>query len=142
MRTDEKELIAEAKKALSKAYVPYSNFRVGSAALLDNGETLSAANQENASYPVCVCSEVALLSACSSVYPGVSIRKIAITTKSATNSSNTPKAPCGQCRQTLLEYEKRSGNDVEIILTGDTGPVYKVASVKDLLPLHFSASDL
>jgi cytidine deaminase len=142
MRTDEKELIAEAQKALSKAYVPYSNFRVGSAALLDNGETLSAANQENASYPVCVCSEVALLSACSSVYPGVSIRKIAITTKSATTTSDTPKAPCGQCRQTLLEFEKRSGNDIEIILTGDTGPVYKVASVKDLLPLHFSASDL
>ena len=142
LRTDETELIDEARKALSKSYAPYSNFRVGSAALLANGETLSAANQENASYPVCVCAEVALLSACSAVYPGVSISKIAITTLSATHSSDSPKAPCGQCRQALLEFENRSGGDIEIILAGDKGPIYKLASVRDLLPLHFSATDL
>jgi cytidine deaminase len=139
---DEQQLITEAAGAIDKAYAPYSNFKVGSAALLANGATLSAANQENASYPVCVCSEVALLSACSSVYPGVAIRKVAITTRSSAHSSDSPKAPCGQCRQTLLEFERRSGSDIEIIMTGTSGQVYKVASVRDLLPLHFSAVDL
>lgn len=142
LRVDEKELIDEARQALDKSYSPYSHFRVGGAALLANGATLSAANQENASYPICVCAEVALLSACSSVYPGVAISKIAITTRSSSQPSDSPKAPCGQCRQTLLEFEARGGSNIEIILAGDTGPIYKLASVKDLLPLHFSGSDL
>jgi cytidine deaminase len=145
MQDDEKQLIEEAKSAIGKAYAPYSGFKVGSAALLANGITLSAANQENASYPVCICSEVALLSTCSAMHPGVSIRKIAITTLSGTHtpdSPDSPKAPCGQCRQALLEFEVRSGSDIEIIMTGETGQVYKVTSVKDLLPLHFSATDL
>ncbi|MBS1624518.1 MAG: cytidine deaminase [Bacteroidetes bacterium] len=142
LRVDERELLEEARQALDKSHSPYSNFRVGSAALLSNGATLSAANQENASYPVCVCAEVALLSACSSVYPGLAISKIAITTRAAAHPSDSPKAPCGQCRQALLEFEARGGKNIEIILAGDTGPVYKLGSVKDLLPLHFSGSDL
>ena len=142
MQPDDRELIQEARQAIGKAYAPYSNFKVGSAALLANGQTLSATNQENASYPVCICSEVALLSACSSIYPGVSIRKIAVTTHSNQQTSDSPKAPCGQCRQALLEFENRSGNNIEIIMTGQSGQVYTVASVKDLLPLSFSAMDL
>lgn len=138
----EKDLIAEATKALDKSYSPYSGFKVGSAALLENGAMISGANQENASYPVCVCAEVVMLSACSAQHPGVAIRKVAITTHSGKGSSDSPKAPCGQCRQTLLEFEKRSNHDIEIIMHGENGQVYKVGSVKDLLPLYFSGADL
>ena len=136
------KLIQEASKALDKSYSPYSGFKVGSAALLQNGAVVSGANQENASYPVCVCAEVVMLSACSSQYPGVAISKVAITTRSGRVSSDSPKAPCGQCRQTLLEYEKRFNNNIEVIMCGENGQVYKAGSVKDLLPLYFSGADL
>ena len=136
------DLITAAEQALDKSYSPYSGFKVASAALLTNGAIVSGANQENASYPVCVCAEVVMLSACSAQYPGVAISKIAITTRSSKSSTDSPKAPCGQCRQTLLEYENRFKTNIEVIMCGQNGQVYKVSSVKDLLPLYFSGSDL
>jgi cytidine deaminase len=142
MQPADVDLIAEAKQALGKSYSPYSGFRVASAALLANGAIISGANQENASYPVCVCAEVVMLSACSAQYPGIAIQKIAITTHSDTSIGSSPKAPCGQCRQALLEYEKRFNTDMEVIMCGENGQIYTVASVKDLLPLYFSGADL
>jgi cytidine deaminase len=136
------DLIAEATKALDKSYSPYSGFKVASAALLQNGAVISGANQENASYPVCVCAEVVMLSACSAQHPGVAISKIAITTRSGKTGADSPKAPCGQCRQTLLEYENRFKSNIEVIMCGENGQVYKVGSVKELLPLYFSGADL
>ena len=135
-------LISVAKDALVKSYSPYSGYKVACAALLSNGAIVSAANQENASYPVCICAEIATLSACSSHYPGVAINKIAITTHNSKSSGGTPTAPCGQCRQALLEYEQRFKTNIEVIMSGENGQVYKVSSVKELLPLHFSGADL
>jgi cytidine deaminase len=142
MQQADANLIADAKKALDKSYSPYSGFKVASAALLQNGAVVSGANQENASYPVCVCAEVVMLGACSSQYPGVAINKIAITTRSGKAGADSPKAPCGQCRQALLEYEKRFNTNIEVIMCGENGQVYKVSSVKELLPLYFSGADL
>ena len=138
----EADLIKASIDALDKSYAPYSGFKVAAAALLQNGAVMSCANQENASYPVCVCAEVATLSACSAQYPGIPIVKLAITTKGNKPSSASPKVPCGQCRQTILEYEKRFNTNIEIIMRGENGQVYKVSSAKDLLPLYFSNTDL
>ena len=135
-------LIAIAQDALAKSYSPYSGYKVACAALLANGAIVSGANQENASYPVCICAEIVTLSACSSQYPGVAINKIVITTHNNKSPSDTPTAPCGQCRQALLEYEQRFKTNVEVIMCGENGQVYKVASVQELLPLHFSGADL
>jgi cytidine deaminase len=142
MQPEDAGLIAAAKDALIKSYSPYSGFKVASAALLANGAIVSGANQENASYPVCLCAEIVTLSACSSQYPGVAINKIAITTHSSKSKSGKPTAPCGQCRQALLEYEQRFKTNIEVILCGENGQVYKVNSVKELLPLYFSVDDL
>ena len=142
MSKPDADLIAAAGEALAKSYSPYSGFKVSCAALLQNGSIVSGANQENASYPVSVCAEVVTLSACSAQYPGVAIQKLAITTHSSKPSSDTPKAPCGQCRQTILEYEKRFNTNIEVIMCGQNGQVYKVGSAKELLPLYFSGSDL
>ena len=136
------DLISAAEEALAKSYSPYSGFKVACSGLLINGAIVSGANQENASYPVCVCAEVVMLSACSAQYPGIGIAKIAITTRSTMPSSDSPKAPCGQCRQALLEYENRFKNNIEVIMCGQNGQVYKVSSARDLLPLYFSGSDL
>ena len=142
MQPADADLIKAAEAALEKSYSPYSGFKVGSAALLQNGAVVSGANQENASYPVCVCAEVVMMSACAAQYPGVAISKVAITTRSPNRSIDSPKAPCGQCRQTLLEYESRFKTNIELIMCGQNGQVYKVGSVKDILPLYFSGSDI
>lgn len=142
MQPEDAGLIAAAKDALVKSYSPYSGFKVACAALLANGSIVSGANQENASYPVCICAEIVTLSACSAQYPGVAISKIAITKQSSSPSSDKPTALCGQCRQALLEYEQRFKTNIEIIMCGENGQVYKVNSVKDLLPLYFSVDDL
>ena len=135
-------LLQEAKKALVKSYSPYSGFQVGAAIRLVNGAIVSAANQENASYPMCVCAEVAVLNAAAAMYPGIAMSSLAITTRHIQQPTTQPAAPCGQCRQTILEYELRYGNTISITMAGEQGQVYEVASVKELLPLHFSASDL
>ncbi|MES2620732.1 MAG: cytidine deaminase [Bacteroidota bacterium] len=135
-------LLTAAKKALEHSYSPYSNFKVAAAVLLANGEVVTGTNQENAAFPVGICAEGTALSASSSLYPDVAIKKIAITVKSETNKVDHPVAPCGICRQRILEYETRFDSPIEIIMMGEEGEVYSVASVKDILPLHFSKTDL
>ena len=139
---EDASLLASAKNALKDAYAPYSNFRVAATILLANGETVTGTNQENAAFPVGICAEGTALSAASALYPNVAIKKIAITVKSGTHVLNHPVAPCGVCRQRLLEYETRFNNKIEIILMGEDGEVYSVATVKDILPLNFSKADL
>jgi cytidine deaminase len=139
---DEQMLINAARLALDNAYAPYSNFKVGAALLLANGKTVTGSNQENAAYPACICAEGTAFSAASSLYPDVAILKMAVTVKSDRRVIENPVAPCGICRQRILEYENRFSQPITIIMAGETGEVYSVASVKDLLPLHFSKSDL
>lgn len=139
---DEQMLISAARLALDNAYAPYSNFKVGAALLLANGKTVTGSNQENAAYPACICAEGTAFSAASSLYPDVAILKMAVTVKSDRRVVENPVAPCGICRQRILEYENRFSQPITIIMAGESGKVYSVDSVKDLLPLHFSKSDL
>lgn len=139
---DDAVLIQEAKQALNDAYAPYSQFRVAAAILLANGEILTGTNQENASYPAGICAEGTVLSAASSLYPGVAIKKMAVTVKSARHVIARPVSPCGICRQRILEYEVRFNSNIEIWMMGEEGEVYAVDSIKDLLPLNFSKADL
>jgi len=135
-------LIAASKEALKDAYAPYSKFSVAATVLLANGKTLTGTNQENAAFPAGICAEGTALSAASALCPNVAVSKIAITVKSGTHIVDHPVAPCGICRQRLLEYETRFNKNIEIILTGETGEIYSVSSVKDLLPLSFTSREL
>lgn len=139
---NDKLLIERARAALKNAYAPYSNFNVAAAVLLQNGEILTGTNQENAAFPVGICAEGTVLSAASAVYPDVQVKKIAITVKSPRHTIQHPVAPCGICRQRLLEYENRFGQPIQIIMQGETGVIYIVNTVKDLLPLYFSNKEL
>jgi cytidine deaminase len=138
------KLLAEAKLAALDAYAPYSNFRVGAAILLDDeaGTIVRGSNQENAAYPVTICAErVAIFSALTQL-PKAKIKKIAITVITVSGKMNRPLSPCGSCRQVIYETELRVGNDIELIMQGDSGEVYVVPTVKDILPLMFDASFL
>lgn len=137
-----KTLVAEARKALKGSYAPYSNFHVGAALLLNNGQIVHGSNQENASYPIGFCAERTALSAAASLASGEKIKAIAITCQSAQNPVTNPAAPCGICRQCIFEAECKHQQDIEVILIGESGPCYIFSSIKDLLPLHFDAGFL
>lgn len=142
LASNEQMLLQRAKAALPNAYAPYSGFHVSAAVLLENGETLAGANQENAAYPMCLCAERVALGAAHSQFPGVPVTMIAITVQNLKKPVTQPAAPCGACRQVICEMEQRFGNDIEIIMQGETGEIYKLKSGKDLLPLSFDSSFL
>ena len=138
----DRSLVLKARDTTAIAYAPYSGFRVAAAARLKDGTIVTGTNQENASYPVGICAERTLLSAISAVYPAVGIDTIVVTYHNPGGDSNTPVAPCGICRQTLLEYEIRNQSAIRLILTGFTGKVIIIEPASLLLPLSFSADDM
>ncbi len=135
-------LLTKAQEATANAYAPYSEFQVGAVAKMINGELLSGTNQENASYPIGICAERVLLSAASSVFPGIAIDTIAISYNNLHGESDHPIAPCGVCRQSLHEYEERLNHPIRLILGGKKGKIYVVEQAGQLLPLAFTKDEL
>lgn len=138
----DRHLLNEARRSIKNAYAPYSNFFVGAAAKLSNGEIVRGSNQENASYPVGTCAERVLLGTASSLYPNEPIETMAISYQSKTVKSDHPISPCGMCRQALLEFEERMIKPIRLILGGMEGKIYVIKSVSQLLPLAFTKEEL
>ncbi|MCD9573428.1 cytidine deaminase [Flavobacterium soyae] len=134
---DIQDLMNQAIEIRKKAYAPYSQFRVGTALLLDNGKIILGSNQENAAYPSGLCAERTAIFYAGSAYPEAKILKMAITAASDTNQTQAPIPPCGSCRQSIAEYEIRQDTPIEIYFMGEIGEVYKSASLKNLLPFMF-----
>jgi cytidine deaminase len=141
---DDASLLQKARKTAETAYAPYSHFYVGAAAILNNGKIVTGTNQENASYPVSICAERALLSSASALFPNVAVKTMAITyhNHNENTSSSSPISPCGMCRQSLLEYETRWHQPIRIILSGIDGKVFVIETASQLLPLSFTNKDL
>ncbi len=137
LSTAQRELVALARQYTHNAYAPYSHFHVGAAIRLDNGETVCGANQENSAFPSGTCAERSACYSAGARFPKAKFEAIAIAARGTDGEEIAePCAPCGACRQALLEYEKLAGHDVEVLLVGrDT--VYVLPSVKSLLPLAF-----
>jgi cytidine deaminase len=136
------DLLQKAFDATQLSYAPYSGFQVGAAALMSNGETVTGANQENASFPAGICAERVLLSTVSSIFPGESIDTLAISYAFRREPGNHPVAPCGICRQSLAEYEERMKSPLRLILGGMKGEIYIFQSAGMLLPFSFSGTEL
>lgn len=135
-------LLNEARRVTQHAYAPYSHFRVGAIAQLDNGEIITGTNQENASFPIGLCAERVMLASAASLFPEVPIKTIAISYDNEKGQSNHPISPCGICRQSLLEYETKLKHPIRIILGGLAGKVYIIERAAMLLPLSFTADEL
>jgi cytidine deaminase len=135
-------LLDEAFKATQQSYAPYSRFHVGAAALLPDGRIVTGSNQENASFPAGICAERVLLSVITSLHPGKPILAMAISYLNEEGASNTPITPCGICRQSLSEYQSRTGQPIRLILGGQEGPVWVIEDAGALLPLAFSSEDM
>lgn len=98
MTVDWDSLRAVATAAMGKAYVPYSKFPVGAAAIVDDGRVISGCNVENASYGLTLCAECALVSGLHMSGGG---KLVAFT---CVDGHGNVLMPCGRCRQLLYEH--------------------------------------
>ncbi|MEZ5082340.1 MAG: cytidine deaminase [Bacteroidales bacterium] len=140
--SEDMALLEKAISAMKNAYAPYSNFKVGAAVLLTNGEVFLGNNQENAAYPSGLCAERVALFYASSIYPDVPVKTLAVTAASVDFIINDPVTPCGSCRQVMAETEGRGKTPMKIIMMGEHGKIYVTEGVINLLPLMFQAEQL
>jgi cytidine deaminase len=123
---DDRDLIAQASRALEHAYAPYSGIKVGACAVSESGETYSACNVENASYGLTMCAERAALYA--AVAAGHrKMKKVAIVAQ----GMDCPM-PCGACLQVMNEF------GVEQVLVGTLDGGIETFNISSLLPKPFS----
>lgn len=140
--TDQERMLVErARQATRNSYAKYSRFYVGAAALLADGQVFIGANQENAAYPSGLCAERTALFAAQANCPEQPVTLLAIAARTDAGPLEQPITPCGSCRQVILEIEDRYGQPIEILLDGRVG-VYRIKSIRDLLPLQFVEANL
>jgi cytidine deaminase len=127
-------LITEARAARELAYTPYSNFKVGAALECKDGRVFRGCNVENASYGLCNCAErTAFFSAIAHGYRPGDFTALAVIGDTA-----GPIAPCGACRQVVLEL---GGNDLPVVLTNLKGDRMDTTAAAQL-PNAFGGWDL
>ena len=138
LSNEDNELREAAIGAAKRAYAPYSHFHVGAAVLLKDGTVVEGNNQENIAYPSGLCAERVALFAAGAAFPDIPVIAIAIAAiKNGVVQSAI--APCGACRQVMLETEQRYGLPMRIVLCGHDETLL-IASSQDLLPLSFQIS--
>jgi cytidine deaminase len=140
--TESKYVVHKAKEAAFHAYAPYSKFCVGAALLLDNNTIVAGSNQENASYPLCMCAERVALYSIGNSFPDRKITKLAVVAHKKNHKDLIPAAPCGACRQVLVEFEQRQKAQIEIVFLAEPHRWVKYMSASALLPFSFSADSL
>ncbi|KJZ15852.1 cytidine deaminase [Marinomonas sp. S3726] len=129
---DVKKAVELANKAMSKAYVPYSEFKVGAVIETLNGKVYSGCNVENAAYPEGTCAEAGAISAM--VLDG----EQKIDNIYVLGNGEQLVTPCGGCRQKIREF---STSDTQIHICGPEG-VRKTLSMEELLPFSFGPENL
>ena len=128
----DRSLVAEAEEATKTANAPYSNFHVGAAVRLKSGRTLHASNFESEVYPAGLCAERSLLFYVEANYANDPIEALAI----ASVPSERECYPCGQCRQVIVDVERRQKSAIRVIMSG-AGTATVVDSAEKLLPFTF-----
>lgn len=123
---NDRELLNIAQEASTKAYAPYSNYRVGAALECEDGTVYSGCNVENAAYGECICAErCAVIKAVSEGRRA--FRRIAIYAEGRNYAM-----PCGACRQVLAEFSP----EMEV-LSARAGGSYVSYPLNRLLPYTF-----
>src|SRR4051795_9296960 len=124
---DWEALTSEAVTAAEHAYAPYSGYRVGAAAVVDDGRLVVGCNVENAAYGDTLCAECGLVS---SLHAGGGGR---LTHFVCVNGAGEVIMPCGRCRQLLWEH---GGADLQVLTVRGVRPMSEV------LPDAFGPEDL
>lgn len=131
LSTQEKQaLIDVANAARQRAYVPYSNYRVGAALRTKTGRIFTGVNVENAAYPQTMCAErVAIFKAVSEGEKEFEVISVV---------TDNGGSPCGGCRQVLAEF----GLDTIVLLADRNGKLLVETTVRELLPQAFTPDRL
>jgi len=116
-----------AGEAMEKAYAPYSHYRVGAAALAEDGRLLAGCNVENAAYGVTLCAECGLVSQLHLTGGGKLTHFVCV------NGDREVIMPCGRCRQLLSENGRR---DLQLLTPEG------LRSIDEVLPQAFGPADL
>lgn len=132
-----RNLSVQALRATKDSYSPYSGFAVGAAVLLNNEEVILGSNQENGAYPSGLCAERVALFYASSTYPKASVKAIAIAAMYNGKTIDEPIAPCGACRQVMIEIQEKAKQPFAIVMVGKKRVVV-VENSAFLLPFTFS----
>lgn len=128
------KLIDEARAARELAYAPYSKFKVGAALACKDGRIFPGCNVENAAYGLCNCAErTAFFSAIAAGYQPGDFAALAVI-----GQTEGPIAPCGACRQVILEL---GGNELPVVLTNLNGDMFETTAAAQL-PNAFGGRDL
>jgi cytidine deaminase len=123
------QLIDAARQARERAYAPYSRFLVGAALETKDGKVFHGCNVENASYGLCNCAErTAFFAAIAAGYRPGQFKTLAVI-----GQTEGPIAPCGACRQVMIELGTPA---LEVVLSNLAGEV-EVTSAAALLPGAF-----
>ena len=138
LNAEDRELAAEAIKAMEGAYAPYSHFHVGAAVRMSNGQIVRGANQENAAFPSGLCAERTAMFAAGARYPDKDMLSIALAGGVMGRLGGQPATPCGACRQVMAQYQAKSGKPMSVIMIS-ADKVWKFEKVDDILPLIFNS---
>lgn len=125
------QLVDIAMRAKEKAYVPYSNFRVGAAVLAKSGKVYYGCNIENASFGATNCAER------TAIFKAVSEGEREIEAIAINSDSRKPTYPCGICRQVMAEFS----TDLKIYISNIDGE-YREFTLDQLLPGGFRGEDM
>ncbi len=126
LSSNDDALMTVARDARARAYAPYSGYSVGAALESEDGKRYAGCNVESASSPAGLCAERAALAAAVSAGQR-QFRRIAICC-----SEERPAAPCGVCRQALIEF-----GDIEVVSEGSMGE-RSTWTLGELLPHAFA----
>ncbi|PIR52201.1 cytidine deaminase [Candidatus Peregrinibacteria bacterium CG10_big_fil_rev_8_21_14_0_10_49_16] len=150
---DERDLLLRAREATKVSHSPYSRFRVGAAVLLSDGQIVTGANQENASYGLTVCAERTTIFATWNL-GRKDIVKLAVTGRTAAASEGKefsvdeyrsdadPASPCGACRQVIKEAEDRHGEPMIILVDAyNDERIRRLVGIESIMPWGFSGKD-
>ena len=137
-RITEEGLVLLAFEARKQSYAPYSHVQVGAALLAADGRVFQGCNIENAAYTPTNCAErTAFFKA---VSEGVrDFSAIAIVGGLMGQTELSYCAPCGVCRQVMMEFCKPES--FRIILARSKTE-YQSYTLEELLPMGFGPEEL
>jgi cytidine deaminase len=141
LKEEQIKLVNSAINAARDAYAIYSNYQVGAALRLANGEIVIGSNQENAAYPSGLCAERVAIFYAGARYPDLPVHSLAIVSMRDGIIQEEPVVPCGACRQVMYEKESQGQAPMEVILYGSQ-KIQIIKQVADLLPLPFKKESL
>ena len=131
MEKDDSKLVEAAADVRTRAYAPYSNFKVGAAVETEDGDIYTGCNVESASYGLTVCAERV------AIWKGISRGVTKFGRIAVVVDTEEPTPPCGTCRQIIWEF----CGDVPVILANLQGKKETVM-MSELLPRAFDSKFL